>query len=288
MTLNQLAYFCALARTESYTRAAQQLFISQPSLSYAIANLEKELGCALLVKQGRGVALTEAGRTFYRHAETALAALSQGVKAVRSAGVIRIGAICTAMAECLPQLLVRFKEAHPQFTLEVATDATHAILQKVQAGELDVGVCSLDTRFDGVRFSPLYAEPWALVTPAGHPLAQLGRPVTLREVASYPLLCYKKCSPVHELIVRAFAAAGAAPQIAYELDDETAIGGMVQSGAGVSLCLDTRLLRPFALHRVPLADPLPQRLVYFACREADSRNEPVRRFLEFLSANAAP
>lgn len=288
MTLNQLAYFCMLAQTESYTRAAQRLYISQPSLSYAIANLEKELGCALLCKQGRGVALTEAGRTFYRYAEAALAALDQGVKAVRTSGVIRIGAICTAMADRLPQLLVRFKAENPQLTLDVATDTTHGILQKVESGALDVGVCSLDARFGGVRFAPLYAEPWTLVTPADHPLVKLGRPVTLREIAQYPLLCYKPFSPIHALVLQAFAAVGAAPQIAYELDDETAIGGMVQSGAGISLCLDTDLLRPFPLARVPLADSMPRRLVYAAYRAAEPPPEPLQRFLDFLAAHAEP
>ena len=115
----------------------------------------------------------------------------------------------------------------------------------------------------------------AMITPPNHPLAQLSRAVTLAEIARYPLLTYKAVSPVHTLLMGVFAAAGLTPQIAYELDDETAIGGMVASGAGISLCLDVSLLAPFALARVPVADSLPTRVVCFACRANTPTDSPV-------------
>lgn len=96
----------------------------------------------------------------------------------------------------------------------------------------------------------------------------------------YPLLIYKSFSPVHHLLMEVFAAAGLAPVIAYELDDETAIGGMVASGAGISLCLDVSLLTPFALSRVPIADSLPKRVVYFVLRENTPKNAAVMGLLE--------
>ena len=78
MTLNQLTYFCMLAKTQSYTQAAQALFVAQPSLSYAISTLEKELGCLLVAREGRRISLTPAGETFYRYAKAALEAIAQG------------------------------------------------------------------------------------------------------------------------------------------------------------------------------------------------------------------
>ena len=82
MTLNQLTYFCALAKTKSYTQAARELFIAQPSLSYAISTLEKELGCLLVAREGRRIALTPAGETFYHYAK---AALSRAFRPLRQA-----------------------------------------------------------------------------------------------------------------------------------------------------------------------------------------------------------
>lgn len=113
MTLNQLTYFCMLAKTQSYTQAAQALFIAQPSLSYAISTLEKELGCLLVAREGRRISLTPAGETFYRYAKAALEAIAQGVQAVQCGGVIRLGAIATAMAERIPKLVVDFRAEHP-------------------------------------------------------------------------------------------------------------------------------------------------------------------------------
>ena len=121
-----------------------------------------------------------------------------------------------------------------------------------------------------------------LVTPDNHPLLRLGRPVTLAEVAQYPLLCYKRISPIHTALLDAFSAAGVTPHIAYELDDETAIGGMVQRGVGISLCLDNSLLRPFALPRVPLAEEMPERIVYCAFRADGNLSAGLRRFLHHL------
>ena len=283
MTLNQLTYFSALAACENYTKAARQLYISQPSLSYAIANLEKELGCALFTHQGRGVVLTEAGRTFRRYADAALAAIRQGVQAV-STGTLRVGAISTAMGDHLPSLIVGFTQENPQITFEVTAGASRDILAGIEAGTLDVGICSFIPEFTGVRFEPLYTEPWVLVTPENHPLQRLGRPVTLAEIAQYPLLSYKRISPIHPLLLEAFSAAGIAPHIAYELDDETAIGGMVQRGMGISLCLDNSLLQPFALSRVPLAEPMPERIVYCAFRAGGDLSPNLRRFLHHLRA----
>lgn len=281
MTLNQLTYFSALAACENYTQAARQLYISQPSLSYAMANLEKELGCTLFCRQGRGVSLTEAGRTFQHYADTALAAIRQGVQAV-STGTLRVGAISTAMGDHLPGLIVGFTQENPQITLEVTAGASRDILAGIEASTLDVGICSYAPEFTNVRFEPLYTEPWVLVTPEDHPLLRLGRPVTLAEVAQYPLLCYKRISPIHTALLDAFAAAGITPCIAYELDDETAIGGMVQRGMGISLCLNNSLLRPFALPCVPLAEPMPERVVYCAFRADGDLSPGLRRFLHHL------
>ena len=284
MTLNQLTYFSVLASCENYTQAARQLFISQPSLSYAIANLEKELGCALFSRQGRHVTLTDAGRTFQHYTDAALASIRQGVQSV-STSILRVGAITTSMAEHLPRLIVGFKAENPQTHIEVTVAGSREILSAVESGTLDVGICSCMPEFKSLRFEPLYTEPWVLVTPPGHPLLRLGRPVTLAEAAQYPLLCYKKVSPIYTALLDTFLAAGIAPHIAYELDDETAIGGMVQSGAGISICLSNSLLRPFALPQAPLADPMPERIVHFAFRPQGDLSPHLRSFLRHLRAS---
>ena len=283
MTLNQLTYFCALAKTKSYTQAARELFIAQPSLSYAISTLEKELGCLLVAREGRRIALTPAGETFYHYAKAALDAIEQGVSAIKAGETLHLGAIATAMAQHIPRLIIDFRAGHPQTTVNVSVAASKDILSDIEAGKLDAGICSFMPGFDALRFEPIYAESWVLITPPNHPLAQLSRAVTLAEIARYPLLTYKAVSPVHTLLMDVFAAAGLTPQIAYELDDETAIGGMVASGAGISLCLDVSLLAPFALARVPVADSLPTRVVCFACRANTPADSPVLDLLK--SAN---
>ena len=283
MTHNQLTYFCMLAQTQSYTQAAQALFIAQPSLSYAISTLEKELGCLLVAREGRRISLTPAGETFYRHAKAALESIEQGVQAVQRGGVIRLGAIATAMAQRIPKLIVDFRAEHPQITVNVSVGASRDILTQIESGQLDAGLCSFMPGFDELRFEPVYTESWVLIAPPNHPLAQLNRPVSLDELLRYPLLTYKSISPVHHLLMEVFAAAGLTPNIAYELDDETAIGGMVASGAGISLCLNVSLLAPFALARVPIAETLPKRVVYFAFRKNTPKDAAVTALFQKMT-----
>ena len=158
MTLNQLTYFCALAQTQSYTQAARELFIAQPSLSYAISTLEKELGCLLVAREGRRIALTPAGETFYRYAKAALDAIEQGVSAIKAVGAIQLGAIATAMAQRIPRLLVDFRASHPQTAVNVSVAASRDILSGIESGKLDAGICSFMPGFDALRFEPIYTE----------------------------------------------------------------------------------------------------------------------------------
>ena len=152
MTLNQLTYFCMLAKTQSYTQAAQALFVAQPSLSYAISTLEKELGCLLVAREGRRISLTPAGETFYRYAKAALEAIAQGVQAVQCGSVIRLGAIATATAEHIPKLVVDFRAEHPQTTINVSVAASKDIISQIESGQLDAGLCSFMPGFDTLHF----------------------------------------------------------------------------------------------------------------------------------------
>ena len=167
--------------------------------------------------------------------------------------------------------------------MNVSVGASRDILTQIESGQLDAGLCSFMPGFDELRFEPVYTESWVLIAPPNHPLAQLNRPVSLDELLRYQLLTYKSISPVHHLLMEVFAAAGLTPNIAYELDDETAIGGMVASGAGISLCLDVSLLAPFALARVPIAETLPKRVVYFAFRKNTPKDAAVTALFQKMT-----
>ena len=122
MNLNQLHYFVTLAHMEHFTKAAEELDITQPSLSHAMTTLEQELGTKLFQKQGRGVSLTKYGQIFLKYAEESLRILDMGVRKTKemtgqTGGVIDLAYIYTLGSEFVPRLVGDFLRAHEELSI---------------------------------------------------------------------------------------------------------------------------------------------------------------------------
>ena len=124
MNLSQLQYFKVLAQEEHYTRAAQMLSITQPSLSHAISQLEQELGTRLFEKKGRNVVLTRYGKMFLPYVEESLKVLNEGVQRIQEVngsrhGIIHLAYIYTMGSEFAPKLVRKFLDAYPDYDLSL-------------------------------------------------------------------------------------------------------------------------------------------------------------------------
>src|SRR5271165_6056990 len=148
MELHQLRYFCAIAETGSFSRAAEQSHISQPSLSQQIRKLEDALGVRLFDRLGRSVRLTELGIAFLPRARAVL----QGLEAARSevterkrsvSGPICVGVIPTIAPYFLPPVLAGFSRKWPQARVTIVEEITPLLLEKLRAGSLDVAIVAL-------------------------------------------------------------------------------------------------------------------------------------------------
>ena len=145
MTFNQIQYFQKVARLENYHQAAEELYISQPSLSRAIASLETELGVFLFEKKGRGVVLTKAGRLFLEYAERILAecdaATAKMQELATGSGKIDIGYVFPLAGHYIPHKVKKFLELpeNKKVVFNFFQNHTSAISKKVKMGELDVG-----------------------------------------------------------------------------------------------------------------------------------------------------
>lgn len=177
MLLRHLSYFAALAREKHFARAAAACHISQPTLSGAIASLERELGVRLVVRGRRFVDLTPEGRLVLDGAVQLLRdeeSLRHGLGNLRGGltGALRLGVIPAAMP-VVGTLLKAFCAAHPAVTVEIRSMTSKAIEQDLGAFELDAGLTYLDNEpLRGVRRIPLYLEHYLFACPAGHPLAE--------------------------------------------------------------------------------------------------------------------
>lgn len=173
MELDQLRYFLRVAEEGNYTRAAEQLSISQSALSRSILRLEEEIGQPVFERRSRGLSLTEAGtllRTKVSEAIDILDTIKSEITDDGQTGRIRVGAIPTVAPFFLPDLLRRFSIDFPDAKLVVQEDTTEALLKSCSQGEIDVAILALPLQTKYLEVQPLFDEELLLVLPVDHPL----------------------------------------------------------------------------------------------------------------------
>ena len=174
-TVMQLRAFLAVAEYLHFRSAAEELKMSQPSLSQALATLEDGLGHRLFERSTRTVLLTPAGEhllPFARNAVTAMDAVTDAAAGTSGplSGALRIGVIPTAAPYLLPGLLPALAESFPDLRPRIVEDQTARLLDGLRAGTIDVAILAVPTEAAGVTAMPLYTEPFALLLPADHEL----------------------------------------------------------------------------------------------------------------------
>jgi DNA-binding transcriptional LysR family regulator len=275
--LTTLRQFIAVARTRHMTRAARQLGLTQPALSAAVRKLEDELRVELLVRTGRGIDLTEAGRVFLAHAEDAVRRADAAVMAVRELmglerGSIRIGGGATATSYLLPQVVSAMRRDHPGLRFYVREAGSSAVAAAVQSGELDLGIVTLPLKgpdADDLLRIPLVEDELRLIGLQREPAKGRGRRATApddgfhwAEIAHAPVVAFEAGTAVRELLDRAAGAAGVSLNVVMELRSIESIKQMVAAGIGVGFvsrfalargeglaCRDGKLSRALAIVR---------------------------------------
>ena len=258
MELGQLEAFIAAVQLHSFSKAAESIGVTQPSLSARILAMESELGEPLFHRVGRGVRLTDAGRAFLPYVQRALDTLRAGREAVESsktasAGKLHIGAARSISANVLPGILETFRERYPGVDVAIKTGRSNQVLDWVLSDEIQVGLARA-IHHPGIVTTLLYDEQIVLVTHPSHPFAQAGS-ASIYHVASEPLIVYDKESTYFVLIDKVCREAGIAPNIQMDLDSIESTKRMIERGLGVSflpLNAPSREIELGTLARVPL------------------------------------
>jgi LysR family hydrogen peroxide-inducible transcriptional activator len=237
--LRQLECFCAVARAGSFTKAADDLGISQPSLSEQIAKLELSLGAALFERLNRRIELTPLGEAILGKAQALLedaAALPEHFERAREGvhGPLRVGSIPTILPYFLAPLLKGFTERYPDVDLHLREGTTAELVVQVLEGMIDVAVLSLPVDGAGLVMKELFREPLYLAVPESHVLAPAER-VPLRRLASERLLILKDghCLREETLAICDRARARFAGHV--EADQFLTIFELIRAGFGVSI-----------------------------------------------------
>jgi LysR family transcriptional regulator, hydrogen peroxide-inducible genes activator len=292
MELHQLRYFCAIADTGSFSRAAQQTHVSQPSLSQQIGKLEDELGTRLFDRLGRSVRLTELGKTFLPRARAVLRDLESArndivEKKTSITGLISVGVIPTIAPYFLPPLLAAFSRRYPQARVSVVEEITPLLLEKLRGGNIDVAIAALPLSHRGQEFesSPLMAEKLYAALPKRHALAKR-RGLSLTELADEPFLLLRDGHCFRETAVAACKRAHLDPRIVFESGQFSSILSMVSAGLGVSVIPAMALEKRAGCSFVPLEDERAERTIGAITLKGRSLTRVNQAFLAHLGATS--
>ena len=286
-----------VARTGSFSAAAEALSFTQSAVSQQIAALERETGSTLVDRGARGVRLTEAGEILVRHADVILARLDDAQAELDAlsglrGGRVRLVSFPTAGASIMPRAIAEFRARHPaiDLSLQVAEPADAVLM--LRGGEADVSVvieapwdCATN---DGLERTHLLDDPMFVVLPKCHELASRAK-VKLSDLAAEPWLLgvHGTCADT-SVFLRACTQAGFEPQIAFDSDDYNAIQGFVAAGMGVSFIprLAIVTVRDDVVIR-PIAPRAPVRRIVATTLDGGYRSPAMDAMLEILVAVGA-
>jgi DNA-binding transcriptional LysR family regulator len=294
MTFRQVEAFLAVARERSFSRGAQRIHLSQPTLSEHIQELEQELGKRLFLRRGRSVSLTEAGRVFEQHAARLAGAAADARQAMADldglgGGSLLVGASTTPGIYVLPRAVAVFQRRYPRIDLTLQIANSRVIEERVRGHELDLGVVGGHVLGAGERcVAAGLVDELVLVAGAGHGLARR-RTVSGRDVAAERLLVREAGSATRLVVERALQQAGITPVGTLELNHTEAIKQCVMAGLGVAFVSSHAVrgeVRARRLVVVPVRGLRIRRHFHVIHAEGRTLGASARAFLEVLEEQA--
>ncbi|MER5949055.1 transcriptional regulator CynR [Streptomyces sp. NPDC001904] len=281
--LRHLRYLLAVVEHGGFTRAAEALHVSQPTLSQQIRALERSVGQPLLDRSGRTVRPTDAGEVYADHARRALREIAAADAALRdvqdlSRGRLRLAVTPTFTAYLVGPLMAALHTRHPGLDLTVREATQERISEGLITDELDAGIGFTGAAVPGVTAEPLFTETLGVVTGAGAGSA----PLPVAELAGRDLALLAGDFATRARIDAYFSEQGVAPRVVVEADSALALLEIVRSGTLATVLPDAVTLDRPGLSQAPLRPPLPHRTAALLTRSGGHRSAAVRAFTALL------
>jgi DNA-binding transcriptional LysR family regulator len=294
--LRQLEIFAKVAELGSFSRAADALFLTQPTVSEHIRALEDELGVRLLDRLGRGASLTRAGQLLLAHAHRMLALSREARQAMdaflgRMTGELLVGASTIPGEYMLPAVIGRFKQKYPDISITLLIGDSQGAVEWVAGGRVELAVVGARLPYRGVEYRELMADEVVVVFPAGHPWQRRSH-VTLGDLRTEPLLIRERGSGTRAALERALADSEmdlSSFRIVGEMGSTQAIKQAVKAGVGVSVMSKRAVdedCRTGSLACLEIRDLQLSRSFYLATHRDRSRSPLAETFRAFVEAEA--
>jgi DNA-binding transcriptional LysR family regulator len=255
LNLHLLRLFATVVQAGSFSKAADVLFISQPSISKGVRDFELQLGCRLLDRLPKGVKPTREGLALMRHADVLFAAersAEEELRALRSldSGSLRIGASTTIATYLIPEFLGAFHSAHPGIDLQLVSANTRDIADHMLQHEIEIALVEGPVVVDGLDSEAWLTDVMELIVSPNHRFASVTGPIDPAEIAKEILILREPGSGSREVVMQALAAQGIELTRTLEIGSTEAIKQVVAAGLGVSIVSRASVKDQIALGRL--------------------------------------
>lgn len=290
MDLDQLHYFKIVAKTTSFTKASEELNLSQPALSRSISRLETEIGVPLFERKSRGVILNEFGHLFLKHANTAVSEIMEAKQMINDMadpehGTISISFIQTLGSSYIPNLIREYKKKYPGIRFRLTQHITSKILEEVETAQINIGFCSPQNSHEHLNSIPILTEELFLIVPAEHRLAGK-KEINLIDVSEEPFILFKQGTALHELIADLCSEAGFQPKKVFEGIEERTVTDLVEANFGVAIVPWLPHIDKRRISLISIKEPKPYRTIHMIWRKNGYLSPAVTNFLKFVESYA--
>jgi LysR family transcriptional regulator, hydrogen peroxide-inducible genes activator len=278
-SMRQLRYLIAIGQHLNFTKAAEQCFVSQSTLSAGLKELEDGLGVQLVERDRQNVSLTPMGQEVIDRAKTLLASAEDMVEYAQSAsqkmaGTIRLGVIPTITPFVLPQILPELRSRYPDLKVALREDLTANLLQKIHDHQLDFAIIALPYDTEGLLVKDLYGDEFWLAAKNNDPVLE-GNEVTVSAKMAERLLLLEEGHCLREHSLRACRRSGLANAAEFEATSLLTLVQMVESGLGIALlpemAIKNGILKNTNVSARPLSSPAPKRQIALVARQTTAR-----------------
>ena len=291
-TFRQLQIFESVARLLNFSRASEELHLTQPAVSMQIKQLEDAVGIPLFEQMGKRIFLTQAGEELYQHSHIISRQMKDAQEAIESlregvSGRLDIAIISTAKYFA-PTLLTRFCEMHPAVQLKLSVNNREGIVHQLMHNEVDLVIMGQPPEALGVVTEPFARNAHIIVAPPHHPLASM-KSLTLARVAEEPFLLREKGSGTRQLLERFLSSHGLVVNARMEMSSNETIKQATIAGMGIAFLSEHTVALELETQRLIIL-PVPGLPIvrdWYLVHHKEKRLSPVARaFKQFLLEQA--
>jgi LysR family hydrogen peroxide-inducible transcriptional activator len=296
MNLKDLKYLVALADTGHFGRAAERVFVSQPTLSAQLKKLEAYLGVKLVERQPKNAQLTDVGKQIVARARGILDLSDEIVALGRSnadpfAGKLKLALIPTIGPYLLPRVMQKLRKAMPHLGLMLYEHRTEALLKRLRDGDIDLGIMALPIAPDGLTTRQLYDEDFTVALPDHHPLAAKSA-IKVRDLKGQTLLLLEDGHCLRDQALEVCSRVDVREAEDFRATSLETLRQMVAAGLGITLLPQTAVESPFGSQRGlvvrPFVNPAPTRTVGAVWRKSSTRAPAIMAVCDVVSRVMEP